>query len=165
LTGGYSPLGATLVSNCIGTAFLNANRQNGTFFHGHSYTGHALGCAAALANLRVFAQEKTLERINRTTVPLFQAAIRETFDGNPWVKDIRTCGMIAGVEFHDRDGKSFPPEDRVGHRICMAARKHGLMTRPIRDTVTLMPPLTVTADEIRLACRAIAASAAEMGLT
>jgi adenosylmethionine-8-amino-7-oxononanoate aminotransferase len=148
LTGGYLPVAATLASGEIFDAFLGDFSELKAFFHGHSYTGNALGCAAALANLKIFKTEKTLEK----NVALQQALARAaaTFWEHPNVGDVRQEGLICAIEIV-RDFKSreaFPFAERIGPRICEAARKHGLLTRPVGDVLVLMPPYCSTEDQI-----------------
>ena len=148
LTGGYLPVAATLASAEIFAAFLGEFAELKTFFHGHSYTGNALGCAAALANLRIFETEGTLEKNEALQETLAQAM--KPFWDHPHVGDVRQEGLIAAVEIVEdfATRKSFPFSERIGHRICEAARKHGLLTRPIGDVLVLMPPYCSTENQI-----------------
>jgi adenosylmethionine-8-amino-7-oxononanoate transaminase len=131
LTGGYLPVAATLSSREIFDAFLGEYAEMKTFFHGHSYTGSALGCAAALANLKIFETEHTLGKISGLAQVLDRAAAR--FWEHPNVGDVRQEGLICAIEIVEdfQTRQSFPFAQRVGHRICEAARKHGLLTRPV----------------------------------
>ncbi|HEX4086419.1 MAG TPA: adenosylmethionine--8-amino-7-oxononanoate transaminase [Chthoniobacteraceae bacterium] len=137
LSGGYLPLAATLITERIFEAFLGH-----TFYYGHSFCGNQLGCAAALASLRLFEEEAVLARLEPKILQL--AGLLENLRGNPRVREIRQCGLIAGIEL-----------DRPAAPACLAARRHGLLTRPILNTVVLMPPLCVTAEELERAVRAI----------
>ncbi len=140
LTGGYLPVAATLTSGEIFDAFLGEYGELKTFFHGHSYTGNALGCAAALANLAIFETDKTLESLPAKQRILAQNLAK--FWDHPNVGDIRQEGLICAIEvvrdFATRQPFAFT--DRIGHRICEAARANGLLTRPIGDVLVLMPP-------------------------
>ncbi len=161
LTGGYLPLAATLTTEEIFGAFLGEYSEFKTFFHGHSYTGNQLGCAAALANLQVFEEERTLERLpplcERLRVGL------EALRMLPHVGDVRHLGMIGAVElFKDVTTKEpFPLTDKMGIRVCAEMRQRGVLTRPIGNTIVLMPPycmsvaqldrvLSVLAESIRI---------------
>ena len=148
LTGGSLPLAATLTSNAIYAAFLGEPHEGKTFFHGHSYTGNPLGCAAALANLTIFKTERTLEKLRRR-IPKF-ANYLESLLNDPWVGDIRQCGYMVGIELvHDTHLKTpFPVSERIGHRVTVAARRLGLLIRPIGNTMILMPPLSATTKEL-----------------
>ena len=157
LTGGYLPLAATMTSERIFRAFLGAPEEGRTFYYGHSYSGHPLGCAAALANLALFEEERTLERL----VPSMQRlaaeldALRAAHPRH--VGEVRRCGFIAGVDVMEDApaGRSWPAAATMGARICAAARRHGLLTRPVRDTLVLMLPLCCTPDEVSHAVRAL----------
>ncbi len=155
LTGGYLPLAATLTTGKIYDAFLGAADR--AFYYGHSYTANPLGCAAALASLDVFETEKTLahlpEKIARLTAGLAALKSRQ-----PSVHEIRQCGFIAGIELRRPDGEKFPPGERFGEAVCLAARAHGLLTRPIMDTVVLMLPLSSSLDDIDHAIHALDAA-------
>jgi adenosylmethionine-8-amino-7-oxononanoate aminotransferase len=148
MTAGFLPLAATLTTEKIFNGFLGSVRDHRQFFHGHSYAGNALGCAATLASLDVFEEEKVLERVQQSSVHL--ARRLETLRRLPAVGDIRQRGLMAGVELvRDRKTKApFDPADRVGHLVCMAIRKHGVILRPLGDTVVVMPPLSIQCDEI-----------------
>jgi adenosylmethionine-8-amino-7-oxononanoate aminotransferase len=144
LTGGYLPLAATLASDEIFAAFLGEYSEQKTFFHGHSYTGNALGCAAALASLKIFATDGTLAKNERLGESLGRNL--EQFWEHPNVGDVRREGLVAAIELvRDFPTRTpFPFADRMGHRVCEAAKKHGLLTRPIGDVLVLMPPYCVT---------------------
>ena len=148
LSGGYLPVAATLASREIFEAFLGDFGELKTFFHGHSYTGNALGCAAALANLKIFETEKTLQRNAVMEEALAGSAAK--FWDHPHVGDVRQEGLICAIEIV-RDFKTrqpFPFAERIGHRICEAACEHGLLTRPVGDVLVLMPPYCVTENQI-----------------
>ena len=148
LTGGYLPVAATLASSEIFDAFLGDFAEARTFFHGHSYTGNALGCAAALGSLKIFETENTLQR-NAALEQTLGRSIAKFWD-HPHVGDVRREGLICAIEIV-RDFKTrerFPFAERIGHRICEAARAHGLLTRPVGDVLVLMPPYCVTEAQI-----------------
>ena len=148
LTGGYLPVAATLASPEIFEAFLGDYAELKTFFHGHSYTGNALGCAAGLASLKIFETDQTLAK-NRALEKALARAL-EKFWTHPNVGDVRQDGLIAAIEIvRDFETRApFPFAERIGHRICEAAKKHGLLTRPIGDVLVLMPPYCVTETQI-----------------
>ncbi len=156
LTGGYLPLAATLTTGRIFSAFLGGYEEQKTFYYGHSYTANALGCAAALASLDVFRNENVLENL-QPKIALMRSLL-DDLKSLPHVYEIRQCGFIAGIEVRHPDGTAFPWQERTGGRICEAARDRGLLTRPVLDTLVLMPPLCTTSDQIRLAVEAIAGS-------
>jgi adenosylmethionine---8-amino-7-oxononanoate aminotransferase len=149
LTGGYLPVAATLASAEIFEAFLGEYSELKTFFHGHSYTGNALGCAAALANLKIFETDRTLER-NRGLEKALAAGAAKFWE-HPHVGDVRQEGLICAIELvHDfRTQERFPFAERIGHKVCEAARRHGLLTRPIGDVLVLMPPYCTTEKQLK----------------
>lgn len=162
LTGGYLPLAATLTTERIYQAFLGEYHELKTFFYGHSYCGNPLGCAAALASLRIFEEEKTLETLQPKI-----ALMRELLAGleaNPHIAGIRQCGFIAGIELQRAPGQPHPWQEQTGQRVCLAARKHGLLTRPILDTVVLMPPLCTSEAQLRTAVSALHRALADCSL-
>jgi adenosylmethionine---8-amino-7-oxononanoate aminotransferase len=147
LTGGYLPLAVTLTSERVFEGFLGEPHEGRTFFYGHSYAGSQLGCAAALASLRVFREDRVLEQLTAKI-----ARLGELMAGLP---NFRQCGMIAAMTVDS-------PDLTLGTKICLAARKHGLLTRPIGNTLVLMPPLCVTQDEIKRMVAALRAALAEV---
>jgi len=151
LTGGYLPLAATLATEDIYNAFLGEYAEFKTFFHGHSYTGNQLGCAAALANLRVFAEERTLENLKPTIENLKSGLDR--CRGLPGVVDVRQIGMISAVEVGH-----YRLEEQMGLKICRAMRRRGVLTRPIGNTVVVLPPYCITTEQLARLTDALAES-------
>ena len=148
LTGGYLPLAATLTTERIFSAFLGGPER--TLYYGHSYTANQLGCAAALANLAIFREERVLEKLSGQV-----ARFTTLLAGVRHVGEVRQCGFIAGIELRQENGEPFPAENLTGARVCLAARRHGLLTRPIRDVVALMPPYCITDAQLAQAVEAI----------
>jgi adenosylmethionine-8-amino-7-oxononanoate aminotransferase len=148
LTGGYLPLAATLTTEEIFGAFLGEYSEFKTFFHGHSYTGNQLGCAAAVANLRVFEEDQTLEKM-RPMCEQLRAGL-EALRTRPHVGDVRHLGMIGAVElFKDVSTKEpYPLTDRIGMKACAEMRQRGVLTRPIGNTIVLMPPYCITRPQL-----------------
>jgi len=141
LTGGYLPLAATMATQQVFDAFLGDYAEFKTFFHGHSYTGNQLGCAAALANLRVFAEENTLAKLPALSRQLHGGLQR--CQGLPHVLDVRCLGLIGAVEVGP-----YPITDRMGMKACAEMRVRGVLTRPIGNVVVLMPPYCVTREQL-----------------
>ena len=141
LTGGYLPLAATLTTEEVFDAFLGDYSEFKTFFHGHSYTGNQLGCAAALANLQVFEEERVLEKVSVVGTRL--SAGLERIRTLPHVAEVRQIGVIAGVELGP-----YALTDRVGHKVCLEMRKRGVLTRPIGNTIVLMPPYCISDEQL-----------------
>lgn len=157
LTGGYLPLAATLTTERVYEAFLGGYHERKTFFYGHSYCGNPLGCAAALASLQVFQEEKTLTHLQPKISLLGEllAALRQTHALR--IADIRQCGFIAGIDIvrNSETATSFPWQEQTGARICVAARAFGLLTRPIGDTLVLMLPLCASSLQVEQSVDAI----------
>jgi adenosylmethionine-8-amino-7-oxononanoate aminotransferase len=137
LTGGYLPLGATLATERIYEGFLGDYASTRTFFHGHTYTGNPLGCAAALGTLRFLKKDRTLEKLG-PKIAAFQSRLKALKD-----VDVRVCGLMAGVEL-----RGFPFEAREGHRRILMAREKGVLLRPLGNTIVVMPPLTISEREM-----------------
>jgi adenosylmethionine---8-amino-7-oxononanoate aminotransferase len=150
ITGGYLPLAATLATEEIYRAFLGPIEQRRTFYHGHTYTGNPLACAAALANLDLFEQDQTLERLQPKIVLLAQQL--ERFRPLPLVGDIRQCGFMVGIELvRDKQTRaSFPVKEKIGVRVIKEARQRGVILRPLSDIVVIMPPLSITEEELQI---------------
>jgi adenosylmethionine-8-amino-7-oxononanoate aminotransferase len=148
ITGGYLPLAATLTTEEIFNGFLGEYRQKKTFFHGHSYTGNPLACAAGVANLRVMREERVLEKLEEK-VQFLSNALREC-TRLEHVGDIRQLGMMVGIELVlDKTTKEeYPFEDKVGIRVIQEARRKGLIIRPLGNVIVLMPPLSISRDEL-----------------
>ncbi len=148
ITGGYLPLAATLATEEIFEGFLGPNESKRTFFHGHTYTGNALGCAAALATLRIFDTDHTLEMLQPKIRRL--GAWLEGLRGHPHVVDVRQCGFMAGIELVESKTprRDYPAQVRMGHQVIREARRQGAVIRPLGDVVVLMPPLSMTDAEL-----------------
>lgn len=156
LSGGYMPLAATLTTECIFEKFLGTYAEQKTFFYGHSYNANPLACAAALANLEVFETENTLGELEKK-IAWMKILLDEYLLPLPNVGEIRQCGFIAAIDIvQDKQSlATWPAEKQVGAAICLAAREHGLLTRPIGDTLVLMPPLCIIDSELKTAVLAL----------
>jgi adenosylmethionine-8-amino-7-oxononanoate aminotransferase len=144
LSGGYLPLAMTVVTEEISSRFDGSIAEGRALAYGHSYTGNALGCAAAKASLELFATEKVLEKL-QPKIEQMRAEL-EPLKAMPTVKEIRQCGFIAGIEL---------TTSTLALDACFAARARGLLTRPIRNVVVLMPPLCITSRQLSVAIGAI----------
>jgi adenosylmethionine---8-amino-7-oxononanoate aminotransferase len=142
ITGGYMPLAATLTTERVYAGFLGRFEEFRAFFHGHTYTGNPLACAAALASLEVFEEERTLERLG-PKIELLDELLAPLSE-HPGVVEIRRCGFMCGVELGP-----YPPETRMGHRVTLEARRRGAVVRPLGDVVILVPPLSIEPSELR----------------
>lgn len=152
LTGGYMPLAATLASERVYEAFLGDHEELKTFFHGHTYTGNPLACAAALATLEVFEREKTLAHLEGK-IDLLGELLDEHVVPCRSVREVRQCGFMVGIELAE-----FPLAQRMGHQVTCAARRRGAIVRPLGDVVVLMPPLAIS--EVQLRCLVATTAAA-----
>jgi len=157
LTEGYVPLAITLISEKLFSAFNGSVAEDRALAYGHSYTGNALGCAAAKASLEVFEKEGVLQALQPKIRYLSSAlaGLREL----PGVKEVRQCGFIAGIEIKGSSKTVGPAIAAVG---CIEARRYGLFTRPIWNVVVLMPPLCITIAQLNKAVEALRASITEV---
>lgn len=137
LTNGYMPLAATLTTERVYAGFLGEHEEFRTFFHGHTFTGNPLACAAAIANLDVFEREHTLERLQPKI-----ARLDELLDGvaaMDEVAEVRRAGFMVGIDLGEHDAAL-----RLGHRVTLEARRRGAIVRPLGDTIVLVPPLAIS---------------------
>jgi adenosylmethionine-8-amino-7-oxononanoate aminotransferase len=148
ITGGYMPLAVTVASDQIYDAFLGEFRELKTFFHGHSYTGNPLACAAALACLDVFEREGTINQM-QPKIHILENWLKE-ISGLPHAGDVRNSGLMAGVELvMDKNTKApYPWEDRIGWRVEAHARDNGVFIRPLGNVIVIMPPLSIKPAEL-----------------
>ncbi|WP_328803539.1 adenosylmethionine--8-amino-7-oxononanoate transaminase [Paenibacillus silvestris] len=148
LTGGYLPVAATLATDEIYSAFYADYREQKTFFHGHSYTGNPLGCAVALASLKLFKENNLLEGVRSKAVLTANklAALKD----RPHVGEIRQKGLMIGIELVRDKGsrESYEWEERIGVRTSQKARELGMLTRPLGNVIVFIPPLASTEAEL-----------------
>lgn len=149
ITGGYLPLAATLATENIFRAFLGRAEDGRTFYHGHTYTGNPLACAVALANLKIFEKDQTLRQLE-TKIRLMKESLARFFDLKH-VGDVRQAGFMVGIELvKDKTTKEpYQTGELIGHRVIMDARKRGVIIRPLSDVIVLMPPLSISLDELK----------------
>lgn len=159
LTGGYLPMAATMVRERIYEGFLGGSER--AFYYGHSYTASQLGCAAALASLHVFKEDEVIDRLGEK-IGWMREGLERLSTVSEFVFEVRQCGMVAGVELREAGGTRFPREERVGEQVCVAARKYGLLTRAILDTVVILPPLSITKGELGVVFDAIERGVADV---
>jgi adenosylmethionine---8-amino-7-oxononanoate aminotransferase len=142
ITGGYLPLAATLATERIYEGFLGEFEEFRTFFHGHTYTGNPLACAAALATLELFREERTLEALAPKIELL--AELLGPVAAHGAVREVRRVGFMVGIELEE-----YPLPLRMGHRVTLEARARGAIIRPLGDVVVLMPPLAISEPDLR----------------
>ena len=162
MTGGYLPMAATLTTRPIFDSFLGEYADFRTFFHGHSYTGNALGAAASLASAALLSAPAGVRRRRA-----LEAALASELSGlwrHPNVGDVRQVGLVAGVELV-RDWRTRAPfrlEERAGIRVCEAMARRGVLTRPIGSVIALMPPYCTTRAQLRRMVSALAEALEEV---
>lgn len=154
ITGGYLPLAATLTTDEIYQAFLGPPSEGRTFFHGHTYTGNPLGCAAALASLKLFFDNAVLQNAVRNGEILTEklSALNE----HPHVGEIRQKGTMVGIELvQDRDTMTpFDSQIRLGHQVTLEGRRRGVIVRPLSDVIVLMPAPAMPGKMVQQLCDA-----------
>ena len=162
ISGGYLPLAATLATEAIYQAFLGRHGEGRTFFHGHTYTGNALACAAGVASLDVFEKDGVLERIGELEAALAEALA--PLAAMPHVGQVRRRGLMVGIELvaDSSTREPYPPEQRRGRSVCLAARKHGVWIRPLGDVVVLMPPYCIGDESLARLVEGTGAAVAEV---
>ncbi len=148
LCAGYLPLAATLATEEIYQAFLGNYAELKTFFHGHTFTGNPLACAVALRSLELFEETGLLESVQQRSKQL--TILLQQLEDHPHVGNLRQCGLAAGIELvQDKATKTaYPWEEKRGIKVCQEARRHGIFSRPLGNTVVLFPPLAITAGEL-----------------
>ncbi|MGO4887571.1 adenosylmethionine--8-amino-7-oxononanoate transaminase [Anaerobacillus sp. MEB173] len=148
ITGGYLPIAATLTTEDVYNEFYGEYEELKTFFHGHSYTGNQLGCAAALANLKIYDEENLVEQAAKKA-RLIESELKSLTEFKH-VGDIRQLGLMCGIELvKDQDTKeAFPFEERVAYKTTLEMRKQGMLTRPLGDIIVFMPPLASTDEQL-----------------
>jgi adenosylmethionine---8-amino-7-oxononanoate aminotransferase len=153
LTGGYLPLAATITTEAVYEGFLGEPDELRTFFHGHTYTGNPLACAAGIATLETFEREQTLARL-QPKIELLARMLAGRVAVLPGVAEVRQRGLMVGIELAaGQDG---------GRLVTLAARRRGAIVRPLGDVVVLMPPLAISAANLSRLVAITAASIAEV---
>ncbi len=158
LSSGHLPIAITLVSGKIFSFFDGSVADGKALACGHSYTGNALGCAAAKASLEVFENERVLEALQPKIRHLTGRLSK--LGELPGVLEVRQRGFIAGIEIEEPPQQGIPS---FAAEVCMEARRHGLLTRPVRNVIVLMSPLCTTAAQLRQAVEALSASIMGVG--
>jgi len=148
IAAGYLPLAATVTVDKVYSAFLGSYSELKTFFHGHTFTGNPLACAVALKSLELFQQDNLLAELQPKIARLKQGL--DDFKLMSHVGDVRQCGLAAGIELvENRDTCSpYPWEEQIGIRVCLEARKRGVFTRPLGNTIVIFPPLVISNSEL-----------------
>jgi adenosylmethionine-8-amino-7-oxononanoate aminotransferase len=162
ISGGYLPLAATAATEAIYAAFLGDYAQFRTFFHGHTYAGNALACAAGIASLEVFEKDRVLDHIGAMADEL--GRLLEPVADRPHVGDVRQRGLMVGIELvaDRRSREPYPVAERRGWRVCLAARKRGVWIRPLGDVLVVMPPYCTSDESLARIAAAVEKSIAEV---
>ncbi|MDP3259599.1 MAG: adenosylmethionine--8-amino-7-oxononanoate transaminase, partial [Thermodesulfovibrionales bacterium] len=149
ITGGYLPLAATIATDEIYNAFVGEFKELKTFFHGHSYTGNPLACAAALACLDIFEKEETLRNL-KPKIELIEGWLKEISELSH-VGDARNKGLMAGVELVKGKNTKEPYawEEKMGWKVAYHARDNGVFIRPLGNVVVIMPPLSISIENLK----------------
>jgi adenosylmethionine-8-amino-7-oxononanoate aminotransferase len=149
ITGGYLPLAATITTDSIYSAFLGEYKELKTFFHGHTYTGNQLGCAAALVNLDIFKKEKTLMKMQKN-IKILERGLSKIKKFSH-VGDVRQKGFMVGIELvKDKTTKKpYSLKEKTASMVCLRAREKGLLLRPLGNVLVLMPPLSISKQELQ----------------
>ena len=152
ITGGYLPLAATLASDAIAQVFEGELEEHRTLYHGHTYTGNCLAAAAANASLDLFESGDLLQKVRAKGEQVDQW-LEPLRDKNRFgcVADVRRRGLMVGIELSVGDQKTtgFDPSRRLGTQVAEACREKGLLIRPLGNVVVLMPPLSISHDELK----------------
>jgi adenosylmethionine---8-amino-7-oxononanoate aminotransferase len=157
ITGGYLPLAATLATEEVYDAFSGMPSEYRALFHGHTYGGNPLGCAAAIASLDVFESERTVSKASHQAA-LLAALLDEHVSPLEHAGPVRRVGTMVGFDLW-RDagsGVRFATDERRAHRAVLIAREHGVIVRPLGDTMVLMPPLSLPDDLVRVLVETVA---------
>ena len=155
LTGGYLAMSATIATTEIWNTFLGSGLK--TFYHGHTYAGNPLAAAAALATLDIFDDEATLENVATRSQEL-REALETRIASHPLVGNIRQRGLIAAIELVADKATKDPLKATLGtgHKVCQAALDKGVWLRPLRDTLVIMPPLSINQRQLQQIVDAVA---------
>ncbi|MBI4690635.1 MAG: adenosylmethionine--8-amino-7-oxononanoate transaminase, partial [Nitrospirae bacterium] len=148
ITGGYLPLAVTVATDEIYNVFLGEFKELKTFFHGHSFTGNPLACAAAIACLEIFEREETIKNL-QPKIEILEKWLKE-ISGLSHVGDVRNKGFMAGIELvKDKNTKEpYEFEDKVGWKVAYHARDNGVIIRPLGNVIVIMPPLSISVENL-----------------
>lgn len=155
ITGGYLPMSATVASQRVFEAFLGADLSERTLYHGHSYGGNALAAAVALKHLELMQSMKVLENVRARSEQL-GAALSSGLRVFNAVKEIRLAGLMGAVELYTA------ADAKLARKTCAAMVRRGVLSRSMGPVITIVPPLTITADEIDRIVAALVAALEEV---
>lgn len=147
LTAGYIPLAATLSTEEIYSKFLGKFSELKALFHGHTFTGNPLGCAVALASIELLETEITSGSLHKR-ISSFGDQFEKFVSQLDCIKNPRQRGLIAAVDLVQKNGNAFPPDQRFGMQVCIHARKHQILLRPLGDSLLIVPPISINKSEM-----------------
>ena len=156
-------MAATFATQQIFDAFLGDPWEGRTFFHGHTYTGNPLACAAALASIELMERNDVVNAVGASKA-MFLGAMIEELEDLPHVGDWRGIGFMWGIELvkHKATRARFDPKRRVGAAVCARVRRHGVILRPLGDVIVLMPPLAMALEDLKKIVDAVRAEVAAL---
>ena len=148
LTGGYLPMAAILTTNNVYQAFYDEYTNMRAFLHSHTYTGNPLACAAALATLAIFSEDKVIEKNQLLAIKMAEAT--EHLKEHPYVGEVRQTGMVLAIELvKDKATKEpFAWQERRGLKVFEHAMQKGALLRPLGNVVYFLPPYIITPEQI-----------------
>ncbi|HID47487.1 MAG TPA: aminotransferase class III-fold pyridoxal phosphate-dependent enzyme, partial [Methanococcaceae archaeon] len=153
ITGGYLPLAVTMTTDEIYNQFLGDFEEFRHFFHGHTYTGNQLLCTSALATLEILEEENFFKKV-RKKIELLHREL-DKLKELKHVGDVRKRGFMIGIELvkDKRTKEPYPYREKVAYKVAENLLKRGIYMRPIFNTLIVVPPLTITEEEIEFLCR------------
>lgn len=161
ISAGYLPLGATLTKEEVYEAFLGEFIEGKALIHGHTNGGNALATAVAFKSIELL-EERILSGGLSQGVKQFEQITTQYFENHPYVKGLRQRGFVCAIDLHPGDPtKSFPPEKRVAYKVCQYALKKGLLIRAYKDSIFLIPPLSITPKEMQFLCERLSEAISE----
>lgn len=146
ISGGYLPLAATLCTELIYSAFLGQRADMKHFFHGHTYTANPLACAVGIESLAMLRENQ----LGLKNLAELVSAKAHALQDLPFVRQVRACGTMVGIELGTAQGQALPWDAFTGARVCQLARTLGVLLRPLGDVVVWMPPLSSAPEEVEL---------------
>lgn len=161
ISAGYLPLGATLTKEEIYEVFLGDFVEGRTFVHGHTYGGNALATTVALKSIELL-EERIASGSFDATLKQFESLTTQYFEKHPYIKEVRQRGFMCAIDLYPGvEGKDFEARERVGYKTCQHALKKGLLIRAYKDSIFLIPPLSISGQEIEFLCKQTAEAITE----
>ena len=151
LSSSYLPISAVMVNDRVFQGLAKQSHEIGTFGHGFTYSGHPVPAAVAIETLKIYDEMNIGEHV-RAVGAHMQSELRRRFAEHPLVGEVRGIGLIGAIELvANKAAKTpFDPKAGVGGFLAKCAQQHGLIIRPLGDTIAFCPPLIIKEDEIDL---------------